>query len=386
MIPVCQVLDAALHGKQAPQLSEEDWKTVYRQLSEHAVYALPNELLKGHIDDYQLQQDYYSHYVRFEQILTVQQEVIDTLTADNIPCVIMKGLAAAALYPEPALRSQGDIDVLVPAECFNKAEACLIDADFQLKVQFEGDERARYKKHAKFCRHQIDIELHIRPFRLTDKKNQKALYLYIDKGLKNPDMIVLQNYQFPSFPPLQSALEYLCHLRNHVMAKGAGLRQLLDWMLFAEQYLDDSFYLEKMHPILEKANLDTFAKTVTYICQKYLGMTEEIHWCKDVKSMRAGDLLMEEILQSGNLGRISPVGSSDARVFQRSFTESLILLYEGGLFNFPGLKKHWWTRILSPFAQLGFMVKYLFTNHSNVINSWKIGRRRKALFKELGLK
>ncbi len=386
MIPVCQVLDAALHGKSAPDLQPEEWISVYQQLSEHSVYAIPNRMLSGHISDTQLYQDYYSHITRFEQMLVLQQEVIDTLSAQEIPCVILKGLAASALYPEPALRSLGDIDVLVPAGQFARAGASLAAAEFRLQKELDDGEDARYRKHAKYTKYGISIELHIRAFRMADKKARRILYSCMDQGLAAPDALALENYQFPCLPPLQNALEYLCHLRSHILAEGTGLRQLLDWMLFAERYLDDSFYLENLRPILAKVHLDRFAKTVTCVCQDYLGLTKEITWCRDAEAEKAGEYLMKEILSSGNLGRTSPGAANESRVFQRTISEALSLLYEGGLYNFPALKKHSWTRVFAPLAQLGHMMHYLLTGQGNIMESWKMGRRKKKMLRDLGLK
>ena len=49
-----------------------------------------------------------SHYV-----LQVQQEIIELLMAEKIPCAVLKGMSVACYYPHPELRMSGDIDLLV---------------------------------------------------------------------------------------------------------------------------------------------------------------------------------------------------------------------------------------------------------------------------------
>ena len=61
----------------------------------------------------------------FVRILHYQQQLCELFKANDIPLVILKGTAAAAYYTNPAQRSLGDIDYLVPLEYFDQAKELL---------------------------------------------------------------------------------------------------------------------------------------------------------------------------------------------------------------------------------------------------------------------
>ena len=60
-----------------------------------------------------------------------QDELHLLLTQNNIPYVILKGAAAAMLYPDPFSRAMGDIDFLVPPEHFEQAKALLTENGYR---------------------------------------------------------------------------------------------------------------------------------------------------------------------------------------------------------------------------------------------------------------
>jgi hypothetical protein len=47
------------------------------------------------------------------------------LNGAGVPALVVKGAAAGAFYPDPALRAYGDLDVLVPRAQVNQAEVAL---------------------------------------------------------------------------------------------------------------------------------------------------------------------------------------------------------------------------------------------------------------------
>ncbi len=69
------------------------------------------------------------HIQALAATLVLERLLIDTvgsLEREGIPVRVLKGSAAAHLdYPEPSLRTFGDIDLLVPGDAFDEAVACL---------------------------------------------------------------------------------------------------------------------------------------------------------------------------------------------------------------------------------------------------------------------
>ncbi len=411
MYKVCKVLDAALHNKRVPDLTAEEWQQVARSLDAHAVKALCFHVLQGHISAAELQNDFFSHYAALDQFLVAQDELVSILRDAGISCIVLKGLAAASLYPEPALRSLGDIDMLVDEASFFEARDLLIANGYTLENDNDFQANIKTAKHIGFEKYGMEVELHRRPFTCAQESVLEYLYQYSDMSLKRPYKEEIDHYVFPVYRSLPNAIEYLMHMKSHITGGGLGLRQVLDWMLFVEKYVSDEYYDEELSVVLKTAGLDTFARVVTLSCQKYLGLPEEITWCRrpvtkaeyevlDIKPISKmpirectqeqlsehADQFMNHVLVSGNFGRSADSSvTHGAQVFQRSPKEFLQKLYEGGKLRFPELYKNRATRVLLPFAQLGLMTKSVLTGQNNLLGSMRQGQKQKKMFEDIGL-
>lgn len=84
------------------------------------------------------------------RVLTAEQfegvnRVIDTLLTRDIDVVILKGTSFALnYYPEPHMRTMGDIDILLSPEKISAAEQALVDEGFQ---KTQGQPGFDYDKH-----------------------------------------------------------------------------------------------------------------------------------------------------------------------------------------------------------------------------------------------
>ena len=146
------------------------------------------------------------------------------------------------------------------------------------------------------------------------------------------------------------------HISLH-LEEGLGLRQILDWMLYADKVLDDQLWQDAFAPLLRELGLETLALTVTRMCQMYLGLRTDITWCAGADEMLC-QYLMEYIFKQGNFGRKLQRGANRA-VIVLDATKDLrtlfrILQYEGcknwkAVSRFP---------ILKPFAWLYQLLRY----------------------------
>ena len=103
--------------------SNSDWRNVFEELKTQAVLFLVFPILDElNIDDLQLlssiRQDCFYSQVKCHQIAFAQKEMLGLLQQKGIPCVIIKGFAAAQYYPKPFLRAPGDVDFLVARKDF----------------------------------------------------------------------------------------------------------------------------------------------------------------------------------------------------------------------------------------------------------------------------
>jgi hypothetical protein len=99
--------------------------------------------------------------------------LLKALTAEDVPVIPLKGIALReTIYPDPALRLSGDIDLLLPPEAIERVEGILSSLDY-LPV-----ERGGPKSH-----YQPDFSHHLVPYRLPERDVQVEIHW----GLAAPD-------------------------------------------------------------------------------------------------------------------------------------------------------------------------------------------------------
>jgi hypothetical protein len=114
----------------APPTPGSNWKTLIDLARRHAVSPLLFWRLRerqipeaGLLEE--LHREYYAAAVRGMVVGRHLAQVLGTLAAAGVPALVLKGSAAAAFYPDPALRPYGDLDILVSQDQVHQAEAAL---------------------------------------------------------------------------------------------------------------------------------------------------------------------------------------------------------------------------------------------------------------------
>ena len=349
---VLALLRSALWGEerfpyQAPQ--DVEWKDIIQELKNQTVQYLVIDLL---IRERPEKADGYfaataKNMMRLCNLLEVQQTLCQQLSEAGIPCVVVKGAAAAVAYPQPNNRLIGDIDLLVKPEDFETA-CQLVSRDARF---LEENHR-----HREYKMQDMIVEIHRTFSTLNDPQKRELSDQRIFGGIDAGKIAWLDDYSFRCLPHTEHALVLLEHISLHLEG-GIGLRQILDWMMLADKVLDDRAWNAEFAPIVRELGLETLAVTVTRMCQMYLGLREDITWCNDADEMLCQEL-MEYVLKQGNFGRklqkgsnraVTLLGANDLRTFFR------ILQYYG-CSNWKAVKRY---PILKPFAWLYQLVRYI---------------------------
>lgn len=66
-------------------------------------------------------------------LLFLTRDLVKLLEEAGIPALVLKGCGVAELYPVPELRKSGDIDVLIPGNCVERAAGLLEKRDSPLR-------------------------------------------------------------------------------------------------------------------------------------------------------------------------------------------------------------------------------------------------------------
>ncbi|MCL1964294.1 MAG: nucleotidyltransferase family protein [Firmicutes bacterium] len=163
------------------------------------------------------------------QVFIVEQlhALLGAFEAAGVKAVALKGVALKMLYPQPDLRTMSDADLLVAEASFEAANSVMISQGYALVERepavnvYQGPDGLR-------------VELHSRLFDKTaygflSRLDEASLF-----PLSLAERVPVHGGEAWVFPPKEHALFMLCHMAKHMITTGFGLRQTLDFMLFAE--------------------------------------------------------------------------------------------------------------------------------------------------------
>ena len=193
----------------------------------------------------------------------------------------------------------GDIDFLVLPEQFDHTKEIL------LANGYEADGEQDYR-HSVFCRNGITYELH-RQFSYRDLNMEEELLA----GLSHAELQTVNGHAFYSLPDTENGLVLLGHLWNHLHT-GVGLRQVIDWMLYVHQCLDEEAWKAGFSARAEKLGLKKLAVHAAHMCQMYLGLPDSYCWYAEADEDLCSELFAK-VIHDGNFGRKNQYSNADSQ-------------------------------------------------------------------------
>ena len=373
-------------GQAREGIRECDWQSLFQEMQAQAITALPYHFLQAHpLSDQALYKQWMvvceRRKARWLQIMFAQSELIRLLEKHGIPSVILKGMSAAMAYPDPMLRTCGDIDIMVKRKDFQEASKLLQENGYELESHNDAMHHYGFKKDG------ISFELHKR-LAIVQERDEALLSLFED-GIDRKQKQSIEGFSFYSLPMDLNGLVLLFHINQHLRS-GLGLRQIIDWMM----YVDRNRNLEQLMPLLEQTGQKKLALTVTLMCQKYLGLSkawadsiQDSYW---IESDLPCDELMDYILEKGNFGKKSGVEGKTASVFliESNPLRFFKRLQVGGKARWKAAKKH---KMLRPFAWIygaGFAARQLISHRvspAKLRRAHYKGLNQRELIQRLGL-
>ena len=355
---------------------DTDWDAVIEEARRQAVLSVVIAAAPKQIQDQRKSQASIGTAV-FIRNLHYQNQLYLLLKENGIPMVILKGTAAAVYYDKPYQRTMGDIDFLVPREYFDSAKEILAQNGYTI------EEDPRYQRHIDVLIDQICFEMH-RYFSDENVNIEK----YVIEGLKNIELYSIYGIEFPALPKLANGLVLLAHLVHH-MQDGLGLRQIIDWMLYVDKELNDSFWEESFGAAARDTGLETVAIVATEMCRMYLGLKADINWCKTADPQTCTELL-ENVFLSGNFNTKQGTGSLvETTVTNLKRQGFFSYLQTAGEHNWKAYHRHRWLKPFCRFYQIGRYARQgLRTKRSGkqILQDIERGNKRIELLKKLNIK
>ena len=306
----------------------------------------------------------------------------------GIPYVILKGLASGLYYPDPLLRSMGDVDFLVAERNLKRTCEVLEENGFVASDKSHGD-------HLVYSDGVCRYELHTEPAGMPNGEAGELVKTYLADILEKSELqnALLGNVYVPS--KFHHGLIILLHTCHHLTSSGVGLRHLCDWAVFVNGTNDEEF-CNLFEDKFKEIGLWNFAQVLTKVCEKYLSCSEKI-WVGQVDEALV-DALAKDIFEGGNLGQKSDDRSHEAMILpkygdsehkEKSNSKRFIAYVNQTVKNnWKSAEKN---KILLPVGWVYFGGRYVFRSLKGERPKIKVNsfiseaNERKKLFDQLGL-
>lgn len=238
--------------------------------------------------------------------LSYVRSILDEMSENNIEYAILKGESIANIYKVPELRISGDIDILVDEKDEANALEIFSKHGYTYTKRPEwGNETALYHQSMKI------VEIHVALYDQT----RKDLFFGDAGNIRDTYMKITTNNlgEINILSPNDGIMFLYLHFVKHFLSSGAGIRQLLDVVIYSKYYKDkidwDGFFnrLESIH----------YLQLYVYILSaavKYMGFTKEE--LPDINyDFDRADKLVEDLQHSGIFG----CNEAELAVFKRIY-------------------------------------------------------------------
>ena len=284
-----------------------DCPEVYRLAEEQSVVGLVAAGLE-HVKDVHAPKEVVLRFMG--QVLQQEQrnmamnkhvaKLIETLRANDVYAILVKGQGIAQCYERPLWRASGDVDLLLSEDNYEKAKKVLIPLAVDMEREYKG-----LKHLGMVMPGGVVVELHgtlhsrlsRRVDRIIDSVQRDVFFGGNVRSWENGNTQVY-------LPAADDDVIFVfTHILHHYFIEGVGLRQICDWCRLIWTYRKeiDAALLEKR---LLEAGLLTEWKAFAALAVDWLGMPEDAMplYSKEAKWSRKAKHIMDYILEVGNFG------------------------------------------------------------------------------------
>ena len=276
------------------ELPEGDFIDVLPESQNQTVFPLVFSVVQGEQGASAYLPQYYAAIANNVKVVEEHKALHKLLITSGIPYLFIKGCASARFYPDPLLRTMGDVDLLV-RECDIPQTVDLLLQNGYLQDDAEDDGEGHISFHNQKTK--VHIELHRQILGIPENSaGERLKLLFADIYEK----AILENGEYYRPSDLHHGLILLLHTAQHLTREGVGLRHLCDWAVFVNSFSDGEF--EALFKAdLKAVGLWQFAKVLTAFAVEYLGCPPK-KWCDKVDNAILEGLLYD-VFSGGNFGK-----------------------------------------------------------------------------------
>ena len=248
---------------------------------------------------------------RNEDLFKKTAFVSHTFRKEGFENCILKGQGNAIMYPDPYLRTPGDIDIWLKG---SKEEINSYVHKF-----FPNEKGSGLHIHFPIFRDTL-IEVHYTPRVLNNPSANKCLQKYFNEVQNqqmnnNVDLPIGKSISIPM--PFFNIILQLTHIYRHFICEGITLKHIVDYYYLLIYFYNwqqhnnlNNNYLNNIFNFLKKIKVLKFAKVIMYIMQEGLGIEKK--YLYTTTNNRIGKLLLDSIIEdNGAFGLKSHKSPSD---------------------------------------------------------------------------
>ncbi len=272
-----ELVDAAIHGTIVPAKPEEvSFIDVYNLAQKHSLEALtylslerleekPGEKLFTYWT-----QKFYKAVITDTEQIEEYKNVCNLLKDCSAQIIPIKGIVMKNYYPESAMRSMTDVDILYRHGRRQQIHKKLLSAGYEVKSHSTANYHDTYIKDGR-----ISIELH----RSLLSKSER-LHGYFEQVFKRARVYENGIYRMT---PEDEYLYLIAHSAKHFFESGLGVRPVIDCYLYKRAYADrlDMKYVRK---ILGRAKLTGFEKRLSALGDKWFAGIDSEYVNEEIES------------------------------------------------------------------------------------------------------
>ena len=308
-----KLLSCALHSE-LPEardftgLEEASWRRIHRLAASHAVPAfvgdriltLPKEALPNRDMRLMIFSEIELTRRGNAYLTKALGQLKKTYEAAGLPFILLKGLSLGCFYPDAALRSGGDLDILFHSDAdYERGNELLRKAGHKL----HDDSEVRYG-HTAFTYGRTIVENHARAVFFDHKRHNRRFDALIQEAISSGSLITQHHgdYTIQTLPHELNVVYIFIHLFFHWLHWGVGFRQYSDWLLMMTRLkgqLDD----EKILSIAKDLDILYPMQLFAQAAIRYLRVSPEIFPFPLLSEDDPHtEQIIRDVMHSGNFG------------------------------------------------------------------------------------
>lgn len=388
------LLSCHLNGEKPKGQSDIDWKEVYNLSKKHSVTGIIMTEIRQLDKQYQPEKEIYSAFNQnlgytiqaYETKISAIAELLSVLTEAEIPHLLVKGAVLRNMYPEPALRTSGDTDVVVKDCDFMRAVDVLAQNGFETE-SIEG-----YVATTLLGGERFEIHAELESINVQSK-------IYFSTPFD--DISECSGFTY-KLMPVYHLIYVITHIAHHMKIGGAGIRMIMDIDVIVRNYPNLDYQL--FWNVCRNIRIEKTADTLFALCIKWFDTPVQADFSFDTEdNLDFYNDLCSMILDGGTFGFYNggigkdhlerSIGKNGRATFFTSLKALVLWIfpspeYMKGCFLYA--RKH---PVLIPFAWFHRLFKALFVhnkkssgNLKEIFTGKEVSEKQHQLLTELELK